>query len=135
VTAKWALLKAIKQEPGNRLACYAMADLLEEEGWLELAFCYRWMGWYDRRPGRREGKRLRKRFVWYRDGAFRGWVGPEEERYRNLPGARLPPLIYNTLEPANSEYVLYQTWEQAIADLTKGLARIRALLEPPPEPR
>ena len=62
MTPKWVLLKTIQKEPGNRLACYAMADLLEEEGWLDLAFCCRWMGWCDRRPGQREGS-LRKRFV------------------------------------------------------------------------
>jgi hypothetical protein len=50
-----------------------MADLLEEGGWSALSFAYRWMGWYGRRPGYRESKPLRKRFVWYRDGAFEGW--------------------------------------------------------------
>jgi hypothetical protein len=66
LTTKWVLVKTVQREPDNRLACYALADLLEEEGWPDLSFCYRWMDWYDRRPGKREGPRLRKRFVWYK---------------------------------------------------------------------
>jgi hypothetical protein len=37
------------------------------------------------------------------------------------------------METANPQYQLYRTWHQAIADLAKGLARMRALLQPPPE--
>jgi hypothetical protein len=73
--------KAAPQGPAdNLLSCNALSDLLEEEGWLNLAFCYRWMGWHNRRPGQREGKRLRKRFVWYKQGAFDGWPSDEEDR-------------------------------------------------------
>jgi hypothetical protein len=86
VGTKWALLKTIQQEPAdNSLSCYAMADLLEEGGWLDLAFTYRWMGWYNRRPGKREGQRLRKRFVWYKKGAFGGWPSEEAERSAVCP--------------------------------------------------
>jgi hypothetical protein len=52
-----------------------MADVLQEGGWLDLAFTYRRMGWHNRRPGQRQGKRLRKRFVWSREGALGGWFG------------------------------------------------------------
>ena len=45
MTAKWVLFKTVQREPGNKLACYALADLLEEEGRADLAFTYRWMGW------------------------------------------------------------------------------------------
>ena len=48
MTTKWVLLKTIQREPDNKLACFAMADLLEEQGRNDLAFGYRWMGWYDR---------------------------------------------------------------------------------------
>ena len=37
----------MQREAGNKLACYALADLLEEEGRSDPSFCYRWMGWYD----------------------------------------------------------------------------------------
>jgi hypothetical protein len=131
MTARWALLKTIQEEAGNRLACYAMADLLEEQGWPDLGFCYRWMGWYDRRPGKREGKRLRKRFAWYREGARFGYLDQEVLRYANLPEARLPELVYLALQVNKPEYVLYRTWEQAVSDLAKGLARMRTLLEQP----
>jgi hypothetical protein len=47
--------------------------------------------------------------------------------------AHLPPLVYLAMETGNYEYTLYKTWEQAIADLTKGLARMRTLLQQPPE--
>jgi hypothetical protein len=67
MTPKRVLLETIQREPGNKLACCATADLLEEEGWLDLAFSSRWMGGRDREPGQREGSRLRKRFV--------GWIG------------------------------------------------------------
>ena len=132
MTPKWVLLKTIQKEPGNRLACYAMADVLEEENWLDLAFCYRWMGWYDRRPGRREGQRLRKHFVWYKEGASLEYTD-EGERYRALPMARLGPLIYEALETTNAQYQLYTTWEQAVNNLAQGLARMRALLQQPAE--
>ena len=132
MTTKWVLLKTIQREPDNRLACYAMADLLEEGGWLDLAFCYRWMGWNDRRPGKREGSRLRKRFVWYKDGAFEKWPSDEAERYSALPAARLDPLVYDSLPKANPQFQLYGGWEQAVKDLAQGLARMRGLLEKPP---
>ena len=48
MTAKWVLFKTVQREPGNKLACYALADLLEEEGHLDLSFAYRWMVWHDR---------------------------------------------------------------------------------------
>jgi len=109
-----------------------MADLLEEEGWPDLAFCYRWMGWYDRRPGKREGKRLRKRFVWYKEGASFGFLDSEQERYDTLKMAWLPPLIYRSLDNAKPEFQLFTTWEQAVNKLAEGLARMRALLQQPP---
>jgi hypothetical protein len=125
------LLKAIQREPDNALPCYAMADLLEEGGWAELSFSYRWLGWYGRRPGYREGKRLRKRFVWYREGAFEGWPSEESDRYDALPMARLDPLVFAAMESPNHPFQLYSTWEQAVKDLAKGLARMRALLQEP----
>src|SRR5207244_3674590 len=89
-----ALLKEIQvqRDPDNPLACFALADLLEEEGAAELSFAYRWMGWKGRRPGYREGPRLRKRFVWYEEKAPADWPGEEAERYNALPMARLYPL-------------------------------------------
>jgi hypothetical protein len=36
----------------QRALTYALADVLEEGGWLDLSFTYRWMGWYERRPGK-----------------------------------------------------------------------------------
>jgi hypothetical protein len=133
VSTKWELLKSVKSEPHDRLACFALADMLEEEGWSELSFCYRWMGWYDRRPGKREGPRLRKRFVWYREGMIPVVPYGEAERYLMLTGARLPALVYQALEPKHSDYQIYMTWEQAVRDLAKALARMRTLLEPPAE--
>jgi hypothetical protein len=42
MSTKWALLRAVQQDPADKpLSCYALADLLEEEGWLDLAFTYR----------------------------------------------------------------------------------------------
>src|SRR5436305_398453 len=84
-------------EPDNKLACCAMADLLEEEGRLDLAFCYRWMGWYARRPGHREGPRLQKRIVWYKEGAFEDWPNNEVDRYNSPPAAWLTPIVYLSL--------------------------------------
>ena len=133
MSTKWALLKTIQREPDNKLACFAMADLLEEGGSTDLAFCYRWMGWYDRRPGKREGKYLRKRFVWYKEEAFEAWPGEEADRYNALPMARLQPLVFLAMEAGNPQYRLYQTWQQATSDLAKALAKLRALLQPPPE--
>jgi hypothetical protein len=130
MTPKWVLLKTIQSEPGNQLACYAMADLLEEQGWLDLAFCYRWMGWYNRRPGRREGERLRKRFVWYKEGAALDYTS-EKVHYDRLTNAWLPPLVHQSLEPTYPHYQLYTTWEQAVNNLARALAFIRALLQPP----
>ena len=133
MTMKWVLLKAVqREEPDNPLSCYAMADLLEEGGWNDIAFAYRWMGWYDRRPGRREGERLRKRFVWYREGVNFPFPYNEREQYEHLTMAWLPPLVYQSLESAKRDYQLYTTWEQAVNDLAKGLTRMRALLQPPP---
>jgi hypothetical protein len=114
MSTKWAVLKAIQREPENALHCFAMADLLEEQGWPELSFCYRWMGWYDRRPGYREGKRLRKRYVWYRGGAFEKWSSDEADRYDALPRAQLEPLVFQSLKLPNYQYQLYTTWEQAV---------------------
>jgi hypothetical protein len=132
MSTKWALLRAVQQEPADKpLACYAMADLLEEGGWLDLAFIYRWMGWHSRRPGKREGPRLRKRFVWYKEGAFGGWPSDETDRYDSLPHAWLAPLVYQALQTANFQYQLYATWEQAVNNLAEGLSRLRALLQPP----
>jgi hypothetical protein len=126
-------MKAVKQDPTDSLSCYAMADLLEEQGWMDFAFCYRWMGWYNRRPGEREGPRLRKRFVWYKEGANLFFPYGEDERYLKLPYARLPSLLYSAMEPKNADYLLYNSWETAVADLCKGLSRMRALLQQPPE--
>jgi hypothetical protein len=133
VSEKWALLKAVQREPDNPLPCYALADLLEEQGWADLSFAYRWMGWHGRRPGFREGPRLRKRFAWYKEEAFEAWPGEEAERYRRLPRARLQPLVYQAME-ANFQFQLYATFEQAVKDLAEGLARMRALLGPPEGP-
>ncbi len=132
MSTKWILLKTIQREPENRLACFALADLLEEENWLDLSFCYRWMGWYDRRPGPREGKRLRKRFVWYREGADLEFT-TEKERFDSLRMAHLEPLVYALLKTKNLDYQLYSTWEKAVNDLARGLARIREMLVPPTE--
>jgi hypothetical protein len=101
MSLKWTLLKSIQREPDNALHCFAMADLLEEEGWPELSFAYRWMGWYGRRPGYREGKRLRKRYVWYKEEAFGAWPSDEADRYHNLPKARLDPLVFAAMEIPN----------------------------------
>jgi hypothetical protein len=131
MSTKWALLKAIQREPDNALHCYAMADLLEEQDWPELSFCYRWMGWYGRRPGFREGKRLRKRYVWYQEEAFEAWPSDEATRYEMLPRARLDPLIFQAMETPNHPFQLYTTFEQAVRDLAKGLAKMRALLSEP----
>jgi len=133
MTAKWVLFKTVQREPGNKLACYAMADLLEEEGRPDLSFTYRWMAWFNRRPGKREGSRLRKRFVWYKEGAFDGWPGSEADRSAVLPMAWLDPLVYQALPKANPQYQLYSTWEKAVNDLAEGLARLRALLQQPAE--
>jgi hypothetical protein len=39
MSTKWALLRTIQQERADKaLSCSAIADLLEEEGWLDLAF-------------------------------------------------------------------------------------------------
>jgi hypothetical protein len=130
LTTKWELKKAVEEDPTDRLSCFAMADLLEEQGWLDLAFCYRWMGWYDRRPGKRDGPRLRKRIVWYKEGASLFFPWGEDERYFSLPHARLPGLIYTAMEPKNSEYLLYNTWDSAVRALSNGLARMRAILQP-----
>jgi hypothetical protein len=131
MSLKWTLLKSIQREPENALHCYAMADLLEEGGWPELSFCYRWMGWYGRRPGYREGKRLRKRYVWYKEDAFDSWPSDEGDRYRALPRARLAPLVFAAMEILNHPFQLCSTWEQAVRDLAKGLAKMRALLQEP----
>jgi hypothetical protein len=130
---RWELKKAVEQDPNDRLSCYALADLLEEQGWGDLSFCYRWMGWFDRRPGKREGQRLKKRIVWYKEGATLYYPYGEDERYRSLPHAHLPPLVYLAMEPKNSEYLLYTSWAQAVTDLARGLARMRGLLTQPPE--
>jgi hypothetical protein len=131
MSTKWTTLKSIQREPDNAIHCYAMADLLKEGGWAELSFAYRWMGWYGRRPGYREGKRLRKRFVWDRKGAFEGWPSDEAERYLALPRARLDPLVFQSMKLPGYQYQLYSTWEQAVKDLAKGLARMWALLQEP----
>jgi hypothetical protein len=133
MTTKWVLLKTIQREPDNKLACYAMADILEEQGHGDLAFSYRWMGWYDRRPGTREGKRLRKRFVWYRQGASFAFFDDEAERYDSLPHARLPALLFTTLAGHAQQHLLYATWQQAVVDLAKALAGVLALVSPPAE--
>jgi hypothetical protein len=78
-----------------------------------------------------EGQRLRKRFVWYKEGAFGGWPSDEADRYELLPHARLAPLVYQALHTANFQYQLYATWEQAVNNLAEGLTRLRALLQPP----
>jgi hypothetical protein len=89
------------------------------------------MGWYERRPGKREGRLLRKRFAWYKDGAFGEWPSDEADRYERLPHARLDPLVYLSLQKANSQFQLYSTSEQAVNNLAEGLARLRTLLQPP----
>ena len=83
------------------------------------------------RPGYREGKRLRKRYVWYREEAFDKWPSDEADRYNALPRARLGPLIFRAIETPNHPFLLYTSWEQAVKDLAKGLARMRALLQEP----
>jgi hypothetical protein len=133
MTTKWALLKTIQREPENRLACYAMADILEEENWPDRAFCYRWMGWHDRRPGRREGRGLRKRFVWYRAGASFDFFSDEAGRYESLPQARLPALLFGVLGANTADHQLYETWQQAVRALEKTLAQVRALVSQPVE--
>jgi hypothetical protein len=84
-----------------------------------------------RRPSKREGRLLRKRFAWQRDGAFGGWPSDEADHYEQLPHARLAPLVYLSLQTANPQFRLYSTWEQAVNNLAKALARLRALLQPP----
>jgi hypothetical protein len=133
LTTRWDIRKAIEDDPHDRVSCYAMADTLEEQGWIDLAFCYRWMGWYDRRPGQRKGERLKKRIVWYKEGVTLYHPYGEDERYYSLPHAHLPPLVYLAMEPKNSEYLLYTRWEQAVTDLARGLARMRGLLAQPQE--
>ena len=91
------------------------------------------MGWYDRRPGAREGKRLRKRFVWYRQGASFAFFDDEAQRYDSLPHARLPALLFTTLAGHAQQYLLYATWQQALLDLAKALLGVLALVSPPVE--
>jgi hypothetical protein len=132
VSAKKALLEAIQAEKGadDPVSCFAMADLLEEEGYPDLAFTYRWMGWKGRRPGYREGDRLRKRFVWYVKGAFEAWPSEEADRYNVLPVAWLHPLVFQAIGRGNPQMRLYATWEQAVDGLVAGLVRLRELLGP-----
>ena len=44
----------------------------------------------------------------------------------------MQPLVYQALE-ANPQFQLYATFEQAVTNLAEGLARMRALLQPPEE--
>jgi hypothetical protein len=69
--------------------------------------------------------------VWYKVGAFEGWPTDEGERYDDLPNAHLDPLVYQALPNVKPQFQLYNTWEQAVNDLSEGLARMRALLEKP----
>jgi hypothetical protein len=132
MSSKAALLKEIRgeREPDNPLACFALADMLAEEGALDLSFAYRWMGWKGKRPGYREGKRLRMRFVWYEENAFGEWPSDEWDRYRALPMARLHPLVFQAMGPGNRLFWIYATWDDAIASLSVSLALLRGLLEP-----
>jgi hypothetical protein len=61
------------------------------------------------------------------------WPSDEADRYSSLPHAWLDPLVYQGLGTANPQFQLYSTWEQAVNDLMKGLARLRGLLGPPAE--
>jgi hypothetical protein len=131
MSSKAALLKEIRseREPDNPLACFALADLLEEDGQADLSFTYRWMGQKRKRPGYREGSRLRKRYVWYVEGAFGGWASDEWDRYSALPAARLHPLLFRAMGPGGNDlFRLYSTWEQAVASLRMGLNLLWELL-------
>jgi hypothetical protein len=66
-----------------------------------------------------------------RRGAFGGWPSDEEDRHQRLRHAWLDPLLYQAVQSPNSQYQLYTSFEQAVSDLSKGLARLRALLQPP----
>jgi hypothetical protein len=72
-----------------------------------------------------------KRYVWYREEAFGPWPSEEADRYNALPRARLAPLVFAAMETPSHPFQLYSTWEQAVKDLSKGLARMRALLQEP----
>ena len=120
-------MKTIQREPDNKLACFAMADLLEEQGRNDLAFCYRWMGWYDRRPGKREGKYSPQRSSGTKRRHSRFGRAKRRIDFNSLPmtGHRLQPLIFLAMETGNPQYRLYSTWQQAASDLAKALANLR----------
>lgn len=119
--------------PENQaLDCFALADMLEEGDRHEEATAYRWMGWWGRRPAARKWARIKKTVVWYREG-LEGFeqMGAEGQSYYAQPWGHLPYLVYLAMGRRNPEYLLYQTWDEAILDLGKALCRMRDAISPP----
>ena len=110
--------------------CYALADLLEEDGADALAFATRWMGWYGRRPAERTWSRVRRPWCWFNGQGGLFPAGNDRDCLLSHPAAQLPLLVFRSLS-ANKLMQLYDTAEDAVRSLAYGLVRLKSLLEPP----
>jgi hypothetical protein len=129
-----AMVKAVINDPMDRVSAFALADRLEEEGesLTLLARAVRWMGWYDLRPGWRDGERIKKPWVWYMDRAYLAHDPTEGQRRDANPHAELPLLVFIALKGGHGRaYVIYRDWAAAVAALADCLEKMRQLLEEP----
>ena len=129
----YSLRRTVLESSGGVCAaedCYALADLLEEDGDARTAFAVRWMGWYGRRPAERTWSRVRRPWCWFNGQGGLFPAGNDRDCMLSHPAAQLPLLVLRSLS-ANKLMQLYDTAEDAVRSLAYGLVRLKSLLEPP----
>lgn len=133
----YSLRRTVLESSGGVCAaedCYALADLLEEDGDARTAFAVRWMGWYGRRPAHRDWRLVRRPWCWHNEQGGMFPSGNDRTLMVGFPHSRLPPLVFRSLTPAKL-IRLYDTAEDAVRSLGCGLERLRKQLEPPERKR
>jgi hypothetical protein len=133
----YLLRRSVLESSGGVCAaedCYALADLLEEDGDPRTAFAVRWMGWYGRRPAYRDWRQVRRPWCWHNEQGGMFPSGNDRTLMIEFPHSRLPPLVFRSLTPAKL-IRLYDTAEDAVRSLGCGLERLRKQLEPPERKR
>lgn len=126
--------RLIQEEPTDPLHCLAMADWLAEYGRDEESFAFRLMAKHGWRPGHRAKYRtepgetakrvpVKWSWCWWLEGRSKG-------DQADVPvSCELPePILVAVMSNPFADHRYYPSWESAVADLVRGLAKLQQLL-------
>ena len=126
------LVMIAMRDSKDKLSCFAVGDLYEELGNLDMAFAWRWMGIFKKRPGYRTNlQRSVNYWAWYREFHTTYQLNDQERaRANKTPYAILNQNIFCRIQRIGS-YATYRSKDKAIEALAGALRSIRELIEDP----